>query len=56
MIEHKEDYEFKMHRLFELELTGEHNSKEYETLLQEIKIFEDNDLLTPKERKEIDHG
>lgn len=55
MIENNEEYEFKMHRIFELELTGDFG-KEYEILFNEIKTFEENDLLTPKEREEIENG
>lgn len=56
MIEHKEEYELKLHRIFELEITGEQNTKEYETLLYEVKFFEDNDLLTSKEMEDINNG
>jgi hypothetical protein len=51
MIESVDQYEEKMNRIFDLEITDQAGSEEYVNLIKEIKQFEDDGLLTPKEKE-----
>lgn len=53
MIESKDQYEQMMNRLFDLEILGQTECEEFRKTLKDVQQFEDNDLLTPKERREL---